>query len=307
MRVERIRVAQPALTDGGIETSLMFHGGFELPGFASFPLLESESGRAGLREYFAPFLALAEANGLPFVLDTVTWRANPDHGQAIGYGRDALARVNREAVRFARELAGDRPGIVINGVVGPRADGYAPGGRMTAAAAEAYHAWQIGILAEAGAERITALTLTYPEEAIGVVRAAAGAGLPVMAGFTVETDGRLPCGDGLRDAVLRVDRDTDGAAAFFIVNCAHPTHFAHVLDEGGPWLERIGGIRANASTRSHAELDEATELDEGDPAALGAEYLALRDRLPAVELLGGCCGTDYRHIEAIVAAWTAGP
>jgi S-methylmethionine-dependent homocysteine/selenocysteine methylase len=292
----------PALTDGGMETSLTFHEGFELPCFASFPLLADVRGRAAIARYFEPFLNTAQERGLPFVLDTATWRANPDWGAQLGYDDDALAAVNRDAVAFARELAGDRPDVTINGVLGPRGESYVAGERMSGDEAADYHAWQIGVLHEAGVQRITALTLAYPEEAIGVVQAAAAAGVPVVASFTVETDGRLPDGTSIADAVERVDRATGGAAEFFMINCAHPSHIAAGLD-GAPALDRIGGLRANASALSHAELDDAEELDEGDPVALGRDNAALRDRLPSVRLLGGCCGTDHRHVAQIIAAW----
>ena len=291
-----------ALTDGGIETVLLFHEGFDLPCFASFPLLEQEAGRAALRRYFEPFLDTAQALGLPFVLDTATWRANPDWGAELGYDLDALAAANRHAVRFADELADGRPDVTINGSIGPRGDGYVVGDQMTAEQATEYHAWQIGVLHDAGVERVTALTLSYPEEAIGVVRAAAAMGVPVVAGFTVETDGRLPTGATVAAAIEQVDRATGGAAEFFIINCAHPTHIAAGIDDA-PALERVGGMRVNASALSHAELDEAEELDEGDPALLARENAALRDRLPSIQLLGGCCGTDHRHGAQIVAAW----
>jgi S-methylmethionine-dependent homocysteine/selenocysteine methylase len=291
-----------ALTDGGIETVLLFKDGFDLPCFASFPLLGQEAGRAALRRYFEPFLDTAQRLGLPFVLDTATWRANPDWGAQLGYDLDALAAVNRDAVQFAREIAEGRTLVTINGTVGPRGDGYVVGGQMTAEQATEYHAWQIGVLRDAGVERVTALTLSYPEEAVGVVRAAATLGVPVVAGFTVETDGRLPTGISVADAVDRVDEATDGAAEFFIINCAHPTHIAAGIDDALP-VERIGGLRVNASALSHAELDEAEELDDGDPTLLARDNAALRDRLPAIQLLGGCCGTDHRHVAEIITAW----
>jgi len=291
-----------ALTDGGVETVLLFHEGFDLPCFASFPLLQQERGRAALRRYFEPFLDTAQERGLPFVLDTATWRANPDWGAQLGYGLDALAAVNVDAVQFANELAEGRPDVTINGSVGPRGDGYVVGDQMTAEQATEYHAWQIGVLREAGVERITALTLSYPEEAIGIVQAAAALGVPVVAGFTVETDGRLPTGATVADAIEQVDQATGGAAEFFMINCAHPTHIAAGLDDA-PALERVGGVRVNASALSHAELDEAEELDEGDPEALARDNAALRDLLPSIQVLGGCCGTDHRHVAQIIAAW----
>jgi S-methylmethionine-dependent homocysteine/selenocysteine methylase len=291
-----------ALTDGGIEIVLVFKDGFDLPCFASFPLLEQEAGRAALRRYFEPFLDTAQELGLPFVLDTATWRANPDWGAQLGYDLDALAAVNHDAARFARELAEGRTQVTINGCVGPRGDGYVVGDQMTAEQATEYHAWQIGVLREAAVERITALTLSYPEEAVGVVRAAAALGVPVVAGFTVETDGRLPTGDSVAEAIDQVDEATGGAAEFFIINCAHPTHIAAGIDDARA-IERVGGLRVNASTLSHAELDEAEELDDGDPALLASDNAALRDELPSIQLLGGCCGTDHRHVAAIITAW----
>ena len=292
------------LTDGGIETVLLFKDGFDLPCFASFPLLEDERGRAAIRRYFAPFLDLAEAEGVAFVLDTPTWRANPDWGAELGYDLDALAEVNREAVAFARDLAAGRTGVLINGCLGPRGDGYVVGATMSGDEAAGYHGWQIGVLADAGVDRVTALTLSYPDEAIGVVRAATERGVPVVAGFTVETDGRLPDGTSVADAIERVDAETGGAAAFFTLNCAHPTHIAAGID-GQEALARVGGLRVNASSLSHAELDAAEELDEGDPEQLARDNAALRELLPSIRLLGGCCGTDHRHVAQIAAAWPA--
>ena len=291
-----------ALTDGGIETVLLFKEGFDLPCFASFPLLGQERGRAALRGYFESFLGAAQEHGLPFVLDTATWRANPDWGAQLGYDRGALAAVNRDAAEFAHELADGRTDVTINGTLGPRGDGYVVGTRMSGEEATEYHAFQIGVLCEEGVERITALTLSYPEEAIGVVQAAALLGVPVVAGFTVETDGRLPSGPTVAEAIEQVDEATGGAAEFFIINCAHPTHIAAGLDDA-PALGRVGGLRVNASALSHAELDNAEELDEGDPATLARDNAALRDKLPSIQLLGGCCGTDHRHVAQIITAW----
>jgi S-methylmethionine-dependent homocysteine/selenocysteine methylase len=290
------------LADGGIETWLAFHEGFPLPCFAAFPLLEEVRGRGAIRRYFDGFLDLAGARGLPFVLDTLTWRANPDWGARLGYDAAALAAANRRAVEFATSVAAHGDRVLVNGVVGPRGDGYVAGERMSPDEAAEYHGRQVAVLAGAGAQRITALTLTYPEEAVGVVHAAVAAGVPAVVSFTVETDGRLPDGTPIASAISAVDRATGGATEFFMLNCAHPTHIARGLF-GDPSLSRIGGLRVNASALSHAELDEASELDDGDPAALALSHAALRPELPAIRLLGGCCGTDHRHVTEIVAAW----
>ena len=295
------------LTDGGLETCMIFQHGLDLPHFASFTLLEDEQGRAALRDYFARFLAVAREHDAGFIVDTVTWRANPDWGTLLGYDAAALDRVNREAVAFAREVR-DEHGetgapVLIDGVVGPRGDGYVVGEQMSTADAQDYHAAQVGSFAAAGADLVSAITMTYAEEAAGIAGAAAAEGIPVVVSFTVETDGRLPSGQALGDAIAQVDSETGGSVAYYMVNCAHPSHFEHVLAEGGAWLGRIAGLRANASALSHAELDAAEELDEGDPVALGAGYAALHTHLRNVNVLGGCCGTDDRHVAAVAAAW----
>ncbi len=289
------------LTDGGLETTLVFLEGLDLPDFAAFPLLESDDGRAALDRYYAPYLDLAERIGAGFLLDTPTWRANRDWGTRLGYDDEALADVNRRAVDYIKGLADARPSLttVLNGVVGPRGDGYVVGDVMSGQDAADYHSLQARAFAAAGAQMMTAVTMTYAGEAIGVVQAATAEGLPVVASFTTETDGRLPSGQDLGEAITEVDEATGGAAAYFMVNCAHPTHFAGVLEQGGSWLERVKAVRANASMMSHAELDDATELDRGDVAGLARHYGDLRRVLPDMRVVGGCCGTDGAHIAAI--------
>ncbi len=289
------------VTDGGMETWLVFERRIELPCFASFPLLETDEGRAALHEYFAKYIDLARERGVGLLVDTPTWRANRDWGAELGYSDEQLVDVNRRAVAFMQGLRDGDESIVISGCLGPRGDAYRPDALMSADEAERYHSTQIQTLAETGISVISALTLTYADEAIGIVRAARSAGIPVVISFTVETDGRLPSGQSLGDAIEEVDAATDGAAEYFMINCAHPTHFAHALS--GSWVDRVRGIRANASTRSHAELDESEELDAGDPAELAERYRELRELLPHANVVGGCCGTDHRHVAAIADAW----
>jgi homocysteine S-methyltransferase len=298
------------LTDAGLETVLVFDEGFELPQFAAFPLVDSDEGRAALRRYYEPFLELARDRSIPLVLSAPTWRANADWGRLLGYEGQDLAKVNRRAVAFVEQVRDDvleppeRDSIVVEGSIGPRSDADHPTLLMDAEDAERYHAVQLRTLADAGCVQATALTLTYVEEAIGIVRGAKAAGIPIVLGFTVETDGRLPNGDTIEEAILAADGATDAGAEFFVINCAHPTHFADALPEGES-RRRIRGLRANASTLSHAELDEAEELDSGDPDDLAQRYVALRSDLPELEVLGGCCGTDIRHVTAICDAWLA--
>jgi homocysteine S-methyltransferase len=300
------------LTDAGIETVLIFQDGIALPEFASFVLLESQQGRASLLRYFRRYLELAaDTPEAGFVLESPTWRAGVDWGAKLGFDATAMRRINRNAIALMRELESeysariDGP-IVVSGCIGPRGDGYIAGAPMTHADAERVHRPQVEALAAAGADMITAITMTTSAEAIGVARAAARAGRPSAISFTVETDGRLPSGEPLRMAIDAVDADAAEAGrappAYFMLNCAHPSHFAHVLDELGERRLRLHGLRANASRLSHAELDAATELDSGDPHELGDDYARLKASLPALNVIGGCCGTDHRHIAAMAAA-----
>jgi homocysteine S-methyltransferase len=291
------------ITDGGMETTLIFRDGLELPEFASFVLLDDPEGLAALRGYYASYVAIAERHGVGIVLDTPTWRANPDWGVRLGYSAEALCDVNRRGVTLLEEVraeAGDVE-MLISGCIGPRGDGYVVGAAMSPEEAHAYHSAQISTFAGTEADLVSALTLNYADEATGIAQAAAEAGIPSVISFTVETDGRLPSGQELRDAVAEVDAATDGAPAYYMVNCAHPTHFENVLAEGG--LERVRGLRANASMKSHAELDEAEDLDQGDPDDLAERYRAIRPLMPGLNVVGGCCGTDERHIEAICSAF----
>ena len=297
------------LTDGGIETSLIFHQGLDLPEFAAFVLLDEDEGLDQLRHYYEPYLALARESGTGFVLESPTWRANPIWAERVGVSGEKLDALNRRAIELMEELRGtpgpDDPPVVISGCVGPQDDGYRPAGTMSADTARDYHSTQIGTFADTAADMVTAITMTYPDEAIGVAQAARDAGLPAAISFTVETDGRLPNGQGLGEAIEEVDDATGQAPAYYMINCAHPTHFEAILTDE-PWRKRIRGLRANASTMSHAELDEAEELDDGDPDDLGARYARLGERLPQLNVLGGCCGTDHRHVASIRDAWQRG-
>lgn len=296
---------RPMVTDGGLETDLIFHHGIDLPHFAAFPLLESDRGQALLADYYDGYAAIARRAGAGLVLEAPTWRANPEWGARLGYSAADLARVNAVAFALLAQLrdryAATVTGVVLSGMVGPQGDGYRPGQLPSPDAAAAYHRPQIDAFARAGADMVSAFTLTSTGEAIGIVRAARAAGLPVTISFTVETDGRLPGGLPLARAIT--DVDDAGGPDYFMVNCAHPTHIQPALAEPGRWRERLRGIRYNASAKSHAELDQATDLDDGNPQLLAEAHAQLKPLLPRLSVLGGCCGTDTRHVAAL---WDAG-
>ena len=292
------------LTDGGIETTLVFREGQTLPHFAAFHLLNSADGHRVLKECYQRYLKVAQQWNLGIILETPTWRASPDWGSRLGYSLRELAAANHASVNLLRDLQQENAAveIVVSGCLGPRGDGYAIGHTMTAEQSADYHRQQVRMLADAKADMICGMTLNYTAEAIGMVTAASDTDLPVVISFTVETDGRLPSGQTLAEAVERVDDATDGAPAYYMINCAHPSHFASQLEPDLPWTKRVRGIRANASSKSHEELDQSETLDEGDPNELAQHYLGLRQRLPHLNVLGGCCGTDERHIDASAQA-----
>ncbi|WP_421654373.1 homocysteine S-methyltransferase family protein [Leptothermofonsia sp. ETS-13] len=294
------------ITDGGIETTLIFREGLDLPDFAAFDLLRHEAGYRVLQKYFRTYASLARNYQVGLILESATWRANPDWGTRLGYSSTALAEMNRMAIALLHDIRNEfeteQCRMVISGCIGPRGDGYIPANAMSVDEARHYHQAQINTFRDAEADLVTAITMNYVEEAIGIVQAAQASEMPVVISFTVETDGRLPTGQSLKDAIAQVDAVTNNAPAYYMINCAHPTHFASVLVAGEPWIERIRGIRANASAKSHAELNESETLDDGNPEELGNQYRELKDTLKNLNVLGGCCGTDDRHIEAICKA-----
>lgn len=294
------------LTDGGIETTLIFHEGLDLPDFAAFDLLKTVEGEDSLRKYFRTYADIAKRFGTGLVLESATWRSNPDWGTRLNYSREELAEANRKAITLLEDIRAEyeseQTPVVISGCIGPRGDGYVADHVMSAQEAEVYHQEQIDIFAGTAADLVTAITMNYVEEAIGIAQAAKNAGIPVVLSFTLETDGNLPTGQTLKSAIEQVDDATDVYPAYYMINCAHPTHFEHIVAEGGDWLDRIRGLRANASHRSHAELDEAPDLDEGNPTELATQYARLKSRISRLNVMGGCCGTDHRHVGQIAEA-----
>ena len=302
---QRLRglLAQPFVTDAGLETWLIFHQGIELRHFAAFELLRTAEGTETLRRWYRRFADIAASSGCGLLLESPTWRASADWAARLGLDRDTLADLNRTSIGLLLELRAEieRPDlpVIVCGNMGPRGDGYVPGERMGVAEAEAYHREQIRTFAQTDADLVSVFTMNYADEAIGVARAARAEAMPVVVSFTCETDGRLPSGERLADAIARTDEATDGHVLQYMINCAHPAHFEAELAQGGTWLERVRGVRANASCLSHAELEASTELDYGDPDDLAGRYLGLRRVLPRLSVIGGCCGTDDRHVAAM--------
>jgi len=297
----------PFLTDSGLETTLIFHDGVDLPLNAAFTLHANAAGEKHLRDYFVRHIEIARARKVGFVLESATWRASTDWGAKLGYSFSELTKLNRAAIALMTSLRDEfetpSSPMPISGNIGPRDDGYFPEQHMTGEEAQRYHAFQAEIFADTKADLISAFTMTHSGEAIGIVRAAVSVGMPVVISFTTETDGRLPSGETMREAIEKTDHETHGAPAYYMINCAHPAHFADALASNEAWVKRLRGIRANSSMRSHAELDNSPDLDMGDPVDLGRRYSRLRGALGTrFNVMGGCCGTDHRHVAAIAEA-----
>lgn len=294
------------LTDAGLETDLIFNHGIEIREFAAHTLLSDPRGREAMGDYFRSFLSLAREQRTGFILDSQTWKTHLHWSEDLGEGEEELRAGNRESIALIAalrdEFSTNEGPIVLAAIVGPRGDGYHPEVEMLADESEAYHAQQLSWLVDTEIDMVTATTYNQASEAIGFVRAARAAGLPVVVSFTVETDGALPTGQRLGEAIEEVDAATDRAPAYFGVNCAHPDHFFHALEANAAWARRLRSIRCNASRKSHAELDESEALDDGNPQELAAQYAALRTRMPWLNIFGGCCGSDLRHVKAVARA-----
>jgi len=295
------------MTDGGLETTLIFNQGIDLPHFASFGLLQNEEGIQILKEYYLAYLEISKQTCKGFILEAPTWRANPDWAMKLGYSLESLDQLNRTAIQELEKIRNNHENkdfrISISGCIGPRGDGYSPENQMNIKMAEEYHSFQIKILADTNADLVSAMTMNYNDEAIGIVNAAKKNNIPVVISYTVETDGKLPSGESLGEAITSLDKITNNYVSYFMINCAHPHHFSGVLQPNSNWARRIKGIRANASIKSHAELDESETLDEGNKEELAKGYQHLKSLLPNLTIIGGCCGTDHTHMEKICEAW----
>lgn len=285
----------------GMDTDLIYNRGIDLPGFASYPLLSNPGHKNILREYYSNLIDLAREQSVGVILDSITWAANRDRGAKLGYTTADLKKFNIDAINLIANVRNEEDDLptVLCGQVGPRGDGYVISDLMTTHEAEDYHSEQIEVYSNTEADLVSASTICYAEEAAGVVRAAQRFDMPVAISFTVETDGRLPTGMPVREAIEQVDAESSESALYFLINCAHPDHFTSIFDDE-PWMQRLRGVVANASRCSHAELEVAKELDDGDPKELGIQVGGLRKRYSHFNILGGCCGSDLRHMKHII-------
>lgn len=291
------------LTEGGTETEVLYKWGFELPEFAMFPLLDDPKADDVIRNMFRRYLDVAAEQNTGVLLNGHDYRASPDWGAKLGYSDEGLREMQRRTIQFLDEMRAeyaDRVSdVYIAACIGPRGDAYGTGGEITADEAEDYHSVQMQNLDGTAADMAVAATFNNVPEAIGVIRAASGVGMPIGVSLTLTPEGRLRSGPTLREAIETVDEATASAAAWFGTNCAHPIEFEDALTDEGPWLDRLRYIRPNAAKMDKIALCSLGHLEDGDPVELGEQMGEIARRLPRADIIGGCCGTDERHLSEI--------
>ena len=291
------------LTEGGVETEVMYKWGYELPEFAMFPLLDNPEADAVIRNMFRRYLDVAAEQNTGLLLNGHDYRASPDWAAKLGYSAEGLRDMQRRTIQFLddmrTEYAGRVSDVYIAACIGPRGDAYGTGGEITVDEAEDYHSLQLQNLDGTAADMAVAATFNNIPEAIGVIRAASEKGMPIGVSLTLTPEGRLRSGPSLREAIENVDEATDGRAAWFGTNCSHPLEFEPALYDAGPWLERLRYIRPNAARMDKIALCSLGHLEDGDPVELGEQMGEVARRLPNADIIGGCCGTDERHLSEI--------
>ena len=287
---------------GGFETWLQYVDGFTLRHFCAFELLNDERGVACLTDYHRKLVEAAVENGFGVINEGLHYRASRDWGELIGFSKEALEEINIRGIEFykdfAREYDSPETPMIVGGVIGPRGDAYNVGRTPDAAEAEDYHSEQILTFKKAGADVVTAATFSSIEEATGLARAAKSADMPVVISFFVARGGKLKGGETLEEAISAVDAATESAPAYYMINCTHPSEFTPGLTDGD-WTRRLGGFMPNAVAMETLDLCKLGHLEDGDPEELGGQMADLARRFPHINVWGGCCGTDGRHIGQI--------
>lgn len=290
------------LSEGGTETELMYKYGFELPHFAMFPLLDNPDAESRMREMFGSYLEVAAKYKTGALMGGLDYRASPDWGELLGYSPDGLAEANLQSIDFLRDIAKEYvsavPDILIQGLIGPRGDAYERNETITENEAEDYHCVQLETLKKADVDLALAITFNNIPESIGVARAAAKIGVPLAISLTLDSASKLNSGPGLVEAITTIDRETGRSPAFYLINCSHPVEYEPAIGPGD-WINRVRGVRPNASKMEKIALCKIGHLEEGDPVELGALCGDLARRYPHMDVWGGCCGTWSRHLDEI--------
>jgi len=290
------------LTEGGTETELMYKHGFELPHFAMFPLLENPEATSRMKEMFRSYLEVAAKHKTYALMGGLDYRASPDWGKLLGYSPEGLAEANLQSIEFLREIAkeytSEIPGILIQGLIGPRGDAYQRNTTITENEAEDYHSVQLETLRKSNVDLALAITFNNIPESVGVARAAAKIGVPLAISLSLDSTSKLNSGPTLVEAITTIDKETDQSPEFYLINCSHPVEYEPAI-EPGDWISRVRGVRPNASKMEKLALCKIGHLEEGNPVELGQLCGDLAGRYPHMDIWGGCCGTWNNHLDEI--------
>jgi S-methylmethionine-dependent homocysteine/selenocysteine methylase len=290
------------LSEGGTETEISYKYGFELPEFAMFPLLDNPEAVSQMQGMYRKYLDVVAKHGMCALIGGLDYRASPDWGKLLGYSPQGLAEANHKSIDFLREVASeyasDIPEILIQGLIGPRGDAYERNISISENEAEDYHSIQLTTLKEANVDLALAITFNNVSESIGVARAAKKIGVPLAISLSLDSTSKLNSGPSLAEAITTIDAETDLAPEFYLINCSHPLEYEPAI-ESGDWINRVRGVRPNASKMEKIELCQIGHLEDGDPVELGAQCGDLARRYPHMDIWGGCCGTWDTHLDQI--------
>ena len=302
---ETIQSGRPILTEGAMVERIRRHPAVRLdPDIAHAGLIYSAEGRKTLGDIYRQYLSIGQRHNLPMLTLAPTWRANPERTARAGCG--PVDKLNSDCVEFLKEICTEfgayQERLYVAGLLGCRHDAYKPAEALNADAAEQFHAPQVKALAASRVDFIKAATLPAVSEALGIARAIAQTGIPCVLSFVIRPDGNVLDGTPLQKAVAQIDNETDQAPIFYMVNCVHPSVFMEAMStetgSDGNLSERVIGFQGNTSSKSPEELDNLPYLDTTAPEPF-AELMLRIHRTLGTRILGGCCGTDNRHVEMV--------
>jgi homocysteine S-methyltransferase len=307
---QKLLAASPViLGEGAVIERLRRSGNIQLDEHVvNSALIYQEAGRSALEAICRQYLEIGQRHNLPLLLSTPTWRAGRDRIAAAGLTGCDLNGDNFHFLAEIRDSYGDYAGqVAICGLMSCRGDAYKPEDAMTAIAAAEFHAFQAEALAKAGVDLLLAATLPAVSEAIGLARAQAATGLPYMVSFVARPEGTLLDGTPLNEAIATIDAAVSPCPLAYMINCTHASVFRSAMRNeinSSPLVrERVIGLLANTAALSPEELDASPELVEEAPETFGSAVSALHGEL-GIKVLGGCCGTDQRHIDCLARQLT---
>ncbi|MBW2409401.1 MAG: homocysteine S-methyltransferase family protein [Deltaproteobacteria bacterium] len=289
------------LTEGAVIERLRRDPAVELdPYIANAGLIYDQAGKQAMTRIYRQYIDIASRYRLPMIVSAPTWRASSERINKSAYsGRETMVKDCADFInRIRQDVSQSADCIYIAGLIACRGDSYEPREALTADKAEAYHRLQAQELAHAGVDFILAATLPAVSEALGIAAALSQCAIPYSLSFVIRSDGRVLDGTPLQAAIEKIDAAVNPGPLFYQINCVHPAIFRKAIEQSEPGFDRLLGLQANTSEKSPEELDGLGYLDTSEPEEFAESMLALHTHF-GLKIIGGCCGTDHRHIEEI--------